>query len=779
MSAVRLLWAVRLRRSWRAALVLALVVAVGAATALAVAAGARRTSEANEKVLADSNASDLGVAYTDGPEAAEAVLASTPGVERFGQLVGFLGFVPDVPPDAFTGFFATWNDPPEVDRPIVLDGRLPSAANEVFLNEAAAERSGLAVGDPVTMMIADFTFTVVEPRPLEVVGIGLISDEVIEDETAAKPSMMFSAAFARENLAFAVWGNGQVELADDADAEQVAAALAEQGLFLDESRAEDRARVDRALRPLVVTLVGLSLLAGVTTTVIVSQALLRMVRRNRVDERSLAALGCTRGQLVVVDTLTAATVVGVGLVLAVGVAVLVSPAFPVGQVRRITALGGMQADWLTLTAGAAALGVSLVGIVSVASWRARRRTGRDRRVGAAPGWLGARPARSTGIRFATAQRGLGATIAGVAAGLTLVLAAITFTASLDRLLAEPELTGFTWDVMGRDSFSTIDTEAVMGELDGDQDIERVSGLTLIDASIDGIPVPASAWESLKGAGWPPIVDGRAPSAPGEVLMGEASLDTLGAGIGDTLVLQVSTDLAIEGVVADELSRPITVVGTAVSPTIGLAGTDTPRLDHGVLLQQSDLDQLLGVDFGPQALLVELADDADPAAFPERFPEGLPDTLQVPTEWYRSAQPSELSQASSARAVINVGVAALLVVVTATIGHTLLSFVNRRQQTFAVLKTLGFTRRETRETVLWQSLVIVGFAVALAVPVGLALGRWLWQAFADGLGALGDAVLPLGAILVVLTGALLLIEAIAMVPAVWAASTRASRALRAE
>ena len=52
---------------------------------------------------------------------------------------------------------------------------------------------------------------------------------------------------------------------------------------------------------------GLAALAGAVTVLVSAQALGRTLRRSRADDQSLAAVGCTRGQLVVADLAYAAT----------------------------------------------------------------------------------------------------------------------------------------------------------------------------------------------------------------------------------------------------------------------------------------------------------------------------------------------------------------------------------------------------------------------------------------------------------------------------------------
>ena len=80
---------------------------------------------------------------------------------------------------------------------------------------------------------------------------------------------------------------------------------------------------------------------------------------------------------------------------------------------------------------------------------------------------------------------------------------------------------------------------------------------------------------------------------------------------------------------------------------------------------------------------------------------------------------------------------------AGLGLTLIASVRRRRRDFALLKTLGFTRRQLAGAVAWQSTVIAALGLVVGVPLGIAAGRWLWLAFARELSAVPDPVIPAG------------------------------------
>jgi predicted lysophospholipase L1 biosynthesis ABC-type transport system permease subunit len=106
-------------------------------------------------------------------------------------------------------------------------------------------------------------------------------------------------------------------------------------------------------------------------------------------------------------------------------------------------------------------------------------------------------------------------------------------------------------------------------------------------------------------------------------------------------------------------------------------------------------------------------------------------------------------------------------------------VRRRRRDFALLKTLGFTRRQLGGAVAWQSSVIVVIGLVIGVPLGIAAGRWLWLAFARELSAVPDPTIPAGSIALAAVAALVLANVIAALPGRQAARTPAAEALRAE
>jgi hypothetical protein len=114
---------------------------------------------------------------------------------------------------------------------------------------------------------------------------------------------------------------------------------------------------------------------------------------------------------------------------------------------------------------------------------------------------------------------------------------------------------------------------------------------------------------------------------------------------------------------------------------------------------------------------------------------------------------------------------------AALAHLLFVSVSRRRRQFALLKVLGFVRRQVRSAMCWQAATVAVIGVVVGVPVGLVFGQWIWRDFATNLGAVPVAVAPTMTILIVavatIGGAVLL----ALVPATLASRVRPAEALR--
>ena len=209
-------------------------------------------------------------------------------------------------------------------------------------------------------------------------------------------------------------------------------------------------------------------------------------------------------------------------------------------------------------------------------------------------------------------------------------------------------------------------------------------------------------------------------------------------------------------------------------------SDTLGLGKGSALTVTGLRKLLppGVPAPPfDTLLVRF----QPGAAPQAGVNALASRLTGLGSFavLGSAAPTDLVNFGRVQALPlllggSLGLLALL-----TIVHLLMTSVRRRRRDFAILRTIGFTSRQTRRTVTWQAGTLVGTALAIGVPLGIVCGRLAWQAFAHQLGIRPVTDIPVLSFTALVPVALALAVSIAAWPGRAAASPRPGGVLRGE
>ena len=106
-------------------------------------------------------------------------------------------------------------------------------------------------------------------------------------------------------------------------------------------------------------------------------------------------------------------------------------------------------------------------------------------------------------------------------------------------------------------------------------------------------------------------------------------------------------------------------------------------------------------------------------------------------------------------------------------------VHRRARDLAVLKSLGFVPAQVLRTVAWQATTLASVALVIGVPVGIALGRVVWDIFANQLGTLPEPVTPPLPLALMFPIAILAANAVAAIPGYLAARTPPALVLRTE
>jgi hypothetical protein len=532
----------------------------------------------------------------------------------------------------------------------------------------------------------------------------------------------------------------------------------------------------------------LSAFAVVAAILVGGQMLARQTFMSSSDFPTLTALGFRREGLVLVGLARAAAVGISASLVAVIVAVALSPLTPAGDARYAEPNPGIAFDWSALGLGALSIVAAAVLLAIVPAWRAARigaaRTSgargpalRSSRIAAGFARASMPPAGVVGARLAF-ETGRGATsvpvrstVVAAAFGIAVLIAATTFGSSLTNLIDSPELYGLGWDAFLTHYGDGPDLRTRADALLRLQGVEDVSIGVDVPLDAEGKRLLGLGLRKLRGDAGPPIVEGREPKTPTEIALTSKTARRLDARLGGTVQMRIPFGEAPR--------REFTVVGRTVIAPFGFVDADPGEgaflTIDGALRLVPDGVEIGGfvsdayVRFAPGARREEVV-AAAASIFdrqPDEFGEGPRDT---PADIVSFGRVQNLPLALG-------GI--LGVVAALTLVHTISSSVRRRRHDLAILKTLGFERRQLRATVAWQASALTIASIALAVPAGVALGRWTWHLLAGQIGVVPAAVVPAATVAVIIPAAILLANAFAAIPGAAAARLQPARILRAE
>jgi ABC-type antimicrobial peptide transport system permease subunit len=112
-------------------------------------------------------------------------------------------------------------------------------------------------------------------------------------------------------------------------------------------------------------------------------------------------------------------------------------------------------------------------------------------------------------------------------------------------------------------------------------------------------------------------------------------------------------------------------------------------------------------------------------------------------------------------------------------HFLAVSVRRRRLDFAVLRSLGFVRRDVGLSVSCQAVTVAVLGVAAGIPLGIVIGRWAWLAAIRSAGMLDAPTIDVRWLLVVGIVAVSGGALIGAVPGWFAGRRRPAEGLRSE
>jgi ABC-type lipoprotein release transport system permease subunit len=799
----------RLRRRWVGLVGLGLLAGIVGGMSTAAVAGERRTVTVAPRLIEATRAHDAIItvnALDEDPAVNEAkaaeirrVIEAQPGVRAVWPLGSFVGRTSESK-DWYYPLAGLERDP-EIYRPILAAGRLanPEATDEVVITAQTAANTHLGVGSVIDMdFYAPSQFDAViqgsEERPagaqdVRLHVVGLLRDAFDISPQATARFMLATPAFARrwgpvlvKQVGFAVkledGTAGASRFLSNVSEELGPTAIRPQTNLAALARI---ASADRVARASILLLGAIIAFIGIFAVV---QATRRHLTLDEDENRILEALGLTRRDRVLAATipglLTAAVAVGISVL----VAYLLSPIFPLGRPRRLEPTPGLQFNAAVLWSGALIAAVVVVGAFATAAAVA----GRDaRRVPTRLplGGLGfltasAPPSVLLGARLAlgpaSGRNPIGARsiVLGASVGVVGALAAVTFAGSFHGLVSgsrnwgadfhlsmevpSDELARATADSASPQEGITHRSRAIAS----DRDVDAVAVQSSATVEIDGRATPAVAFSDVKGHVRPVLRSGRAPVGDDEIALGPALARRLDVAPGDRVRVGLGGQ-----------TTSMVVVGTALD-----SSSVTEDYAEGALLTPSRLRRLTGAepDLYYQVILVRFGPDADVAAataeLDRRYPWGIMDESAP-------ALPPSLQNIEDVQAVPTLLVVFFGGLVVLALGNGLVIAGRRHRRQFGIVRSLGFTRGQVRATMASMALTLGSVSLAFGVPIGLALGVWLWSALSRQLDVATVVAWPALFVVALVPVVLLLAVLAAAWPARAANAESASAVLRSE
>ena len=833
---MRAVWTVArvlLRRHWTATVLLAVIVGVSGGIVLAAASGASRTSSAMTRFVEYSRPRDL-VTIVNGAEGDP----SDPAVVAHGMAVR--NAVQHLPQVAAVGrspylfmsadsagtdvgginAFATADRTAyrTMDRPRLLDGRLarPSRAREAVVDDVTAAQRHLRVGstlrmwafgvdqslDPESAVLAKY------PRPsgpaytFRIVGVVRLPSGVsappagIGDDAvySSMGTMILTPAFLREYAAdqgvspealpgmeiFSVrlrHGLADLPAFKRAVAATVDPGDGRTGLGSDERDAA--ARLHGAIHLEAAAFWIFGGLVAAAALVVLGSLLGRQVEADAAEHPTLAALGMSRGDLLVVPMVRAAVIALGGSAVAIVVAVALSPLTPLGLARRAEIHPGVAANASVLVVGGVAVLFFTLGLAFLPAWRAARAatgddpqasTGRwSRRLSKAA--LGLGPAAAAGVCLSVGRRrgiAFRTSVVAMLVAVAGIVAALTFTDSLSHVLHTPREQGWTWDVFVGNPNSA---EALSGTpeaqqyhdlmtslLEHNHAVQSYAGVATSNVVADGMTVDIAGIEPIRGSVLTRIVRGRAPMSSREIALGRDALDDLHKSIGDTVSLRNGSR-----------RTRMRIVGQSLQP---VAGDLSTRLSGGGVMTLAGLRRV--------------QPDAMPFEFAVRFRPGVDRSAakrslvgEFGHEVLRPYPGGEIRNLGRVESLPYLLAVVLSVLAIGALAQTLLGVARQRRREVAVLQTIGFVRMQVITTMAWQAAAAAVIAVVVGIPAGLVIGRGAWRLVAASIGSVATARIPAADVLLVIPVTVAMALVLAAGPAWLAARVKPAEALRSE
>jgi ABC-type antimicrobial peptide transport system permease subunit len=771
-------------------LALAILLGLGAGAVMTLTAGARRTDSAYGRFAREYLAADILIYPSFDPSFASF---------DFDQLAA----LPQVTASARQHYMATREGDLEViagdqdlgrtvNRVKILEGRLPrpDSKDEAAVSFSVAKTKHLGIGD--TMLVHFGTLDGgAMPYTLRVVGIEAAPNEfppLFTNSTPGQGGVIRVASPLYESLRDRVFILDFLLLrlrggsAGFAAMNEKLSELAGDKVQINQNLGAQASNVQRSIHLQAVALRIVGGLVALIGLLMLSQLVARQAALDATDAPTLLALGMTRREIALSGLWRSAMVGATGALIAVVGAFAASPLMPIGTARLAEPDPGFSIDASVLSIGLVGTVLVFIALAALPLWRSTKAARREIASAAKPSLparsttlAGLPPSMSTGIRHAL-ETGRGRTavpvrssLLSVALAIVALAAALTFGAGLDHLLESPLQYGWNWDghVTTTADDSAVTGEVAMKALQSDPDVAAAALVDTPPVRIGDVSFDAIALKQQKGDLQPVVLDGRAPRAANEIALGVKTLRDLHAHLGSTVNVSIA---AIAGGGAR-----FTVVGTVVIPP----NSDTARLGSGGVITYDGELAMVPAGFTNIPAITEVYFRVAPGADKKQVFERLEKVYGGDYEILLPAQPVDLVNFGQVQDLPLLLAGLVAALAAATLVHTLVTSIRRRRRDLAILKMIGFAPTQVRWAVAWQATTFVSAALLIGLPVGIAMGRVIWTAFAHQLGTLANPVTPSLQLLLTIPGAVVLSNVVAAIPAVMAGRMKPAPVLRAE
>ena len=808
------------RRRWGGYLTLVLLIGLVGGLAMGAVAAARRTQSSFPAFLSSTNPSDLTVIDANSNDSTvHRTIAGLPHVKHVesdnAPTVFPLRSDGSHGPDTFSdGVLAVGTDDGlyfDEDRVTVTQGRManPKRRDEFVMTAEAAHLLHLRLGavghfgiySDAEQNAPGFDTARVEPIfriDVKLVGIVVFNNQVVQDDVDRVPTyMLFTPALTR-SAERTLGDSGSLinALQLDHGARDVAAVEAEVKRAVPDASVQSvtsikTAAAERAIEPESIALGVFGGIAALAVLLIAAQVIGRQLRLRADELEKLRALGADPAMTSMDGLVGIGAAIVVGALLGVAVAVGLSPLAPLGPVRPVDPSPGIAYDWTVLGFGALVL---IIGSGAIA-WALAFRTAPHRliRRGCPPrrggrAWLvllqprGCRCPRLPGSALLSNPGPVAVRSRCVRPSW---VRRWRCSSSLRRSSSPPASTP-----LSRIPPCTGGT--------GPMSCARATRASRIfpnntpRSSLDTTPtwphfLPCSSTPSRSTArpfrSWPSTHTLRSdrrscpgmPSRGNQIVLGANTLTALHKRVGDTVAVSTA---------AAKPTR-LHIVGTATLPAIGNATGFHLEIGTGAVIPDTLIptsDRGFGEHDGPEAIFVRLRDGANQTAALVSL-RHIAKALYTPGDGTPTVvavqRPAEIVNYGALGTTPALLGAALALGAVIALGLTLIASVRRRQRDLALLKTLGFTHRQLAAAVAWQSTIAVTIGTIVGVPLGIVLGRTLWDLFAHQVHVVPAPNVPTTSIILIAIGALALANIVGAIPGRQAARTPTALLLRAE